>query len=263
MKIKGILIAIILVILFFVFMEKEQADSTRVTLTQVSTKQEEVNRKLNSNRFKHSERKAEFKSLSEPDVNAVETENKNEPDTLTEVDLKESALQQATEFIAVDSELHRTLLEKLHSEHSSEEVKDEPFVILDDTLYAPYVTDIGIEFYQFNTEFINQIVEESDRYNFQLDAIKKDVAQQTGVNFESETLVYQLLEEFNSAEVQLINVSCRGQICLVQLVHPYNSLNVMEALSSFIKSKRQQCGCKALHTASFDFTESVFNFVFD
>lgn len=267
MKIKGIVIVITLAVLLFVFIDKEQAGSIKLTAAQESTELEEADSQSISNALNPREQKIETQSVEESFVNDVAKENEKAGESETgipaEVKSNEAGLEQAAEFIPIDSELYKTLLEKLHSEHSSEAIKEEPFIILDDALYVPYVTDMGIEFFHINTEFIDQIMEEADRYNFELDIIKKDVEQQTDENSENEVLVYQLIEEFNSAEVQLINISCRGHICLMQLAHPHNSINVMEALFTLIKKKRQQCGCKALYTASSDFTESAFKFIFD
>lgn len=168
-----------------------------------------------------------------------------------------------TEFIKVDSELHQQLLEKLLAENSEEEVKNEPLLVIDKKVYIPYVTDYGIEFYQLLIEALKPVTEESNPYQFQLDLLEQQLAEEEQPQSIHSSYVYQLLEQLDLADVQLANLVCRGQICLAKLIHPNSGINAVESFVSLIKKNRQTCHCKALHLPYDDFSESVFQFYFD
>ncbi len=167
------------------------------------------------------------------------------------------------EFIKVDSELHQQLLEKLLAENSEEEVKNEPLLVINKKVYVPYVTDYGIEFYRLRIEALKQVTEESNPYQFQLDLLDQQLAEEGQPQSIYSRYVYQLLEQLDLADVQLVNLVCRGQMCLAKLIHPNSGINAVESFLNLIKRSRQTCHCKALHLPYDDFSESVFQFYFD
>lgn len=175
--------------------------------------------------------------------------------------------QKLNQFVDISSELHQILLDELHSKFPPEELRigREPSIEYKGVAYDSYITGSGIEFHVFNEAFHRRVSEEDEPY----EAIKKELEQELALlgdwNSKNAAVIYQLLDEYNNPDIQLLELNCRSNMCLAHFSHPSEHYGVM-ALGKFmrlIRKKKQACLCKGVLSGKEKLQESTFTFVFD
>lgn len=179
----------------------------------------------------------------------------------------EKKQQKLSQFVDINSELHQSLLVELHSQFPSEELTmgREGSIEYKGVTYDSYITELGAEFHVFNEVFHRQVSEAEEPY----EEIKKELEQELESlgdwNSKNAAVIYQLLDEYNNPDIQLLELNCRSNICLVHFSHPSEHYGVM-ALGKFmrlIRKKKQECLCKGVLSGKKKLQESTFTFVFD
>lgn len=187
---------------------------------------------------------------------------KNEPVTL-QVDDLETANQEKqiassmTSFILQESELYQQILQ-LYNDN------DQPSVVrFEQEDYYAYVTPLGVDFYILDSQLLMSLPEGENFYSAAYQAQKREVESFAEWALENEHHIYRMLSQLDEPNLQLLNLICRGDLCLSQFSHPIESAKVLGRLIKFIKANRQNCGCKGVMNFSHDISESTIKFVFD
>lgn len=175
----------------------------------------------------------------------------------TQTDKVDSSEATISRIIAEDSKLHQTLMEQ-HLDNPAPTVID-----FEGKEYFKYYSGLRVEFYTVDFESMKELPSGIDFYPavYELQLNKLDNAGDH--NAENELRVYSLFEQFNESTLQILALTCRGNVCLSRNSHPIDSVKVLGRFLTFIQESRESCACIGLPNFHHDMSESTVTFFFD